>query len=331
MSVGDRQRSARVLLVAAWIVAVLACTAVLAAHELPLGVTVSARLADAASVGLITAYTVAIGHRIGSEAALVYGLFAAVVTTVAVLTTSDILLGGIGVLGSVAAGLLAVLVTRPAATAPAAIREVVFAAIVAVPMTLATEHLRGESDPQRLRGLALIVGVFAGIALVSRLGAGWHGLGKRGLMMMFAAAVVLVVVGVYSETVTRYGASSLVTAVDDMKSFLRDHLGAVPHPVEVLVGYPALLWGVLTRSRRRQGWWACALGTVATVSVASALVDSHIRFHTAALAGGYSLVLGILLGLVVVAVDRRLSRGRFGADEPLRPLRPEPGRFARLR
>ena len=53
----------------------------------------------------------------------------------------------------------------------------------------------------------------------------------------------------------------------------RENLGAVPRPMQVLVGIPALVWGCHMRARRRQGWWVCAFGIAATSSVAGILVN----------------------------------------------------------
>ena len=114
------------------------------------------------------------------------------------------------------------------------------------------------------------------------------------------------------------------------EGWTRDHLGGVPHPVEVLVGIPALAWGVSLRSRRRQGWWVCAFGVAATAASASRLVDDGLAERATALAAVYSVVLGLLLGLVVIRLERLLTGrgGRHARGEQL--TRHEPGRLQPL-
>lgn len=114
---------------------------------------------------------------------------------------------------------------------------------------------------------------------------------------------------------------------------MRDLLGAVPRPIEVLLGFPALAWGVSTRARRRQGWWVCAFGAPGLAVVAVALLDPGTTLLEAALTLVYSLVLGLLFGYAVIRADLYLTgaRGRRARQlEELAAHRPEPGRFQPL-
>ena len=109
---------------------------------------------------------------------------------------------------------------------------------------------------------------------VYRLGAGFHGLGTRG--------VVTVVAGqpdarahprVRRAAAALRHRTSLVETLDDAVRWSHHHLGAFPRPIVALLGVPALTWGTHMRARRRQGWWVCAFGVALTAPVAYALVD----------------------------------------------------------
>jgi hypothetical protein len=169
---------------------------------------------------------------------------------------------------------------------------------------------------------------------VSGLGAGLHGLGRRGALVLVAGTVLLVAVVAYGEALSRWGTPELIHAIERTRTAIRDHLHAVPHPIEVLLGWPALVWGVFMRARRRQGWWVAAFGVVATISTACALVDPAVGLRRAVLGSAYSVVLGLLLGYLVIRVDLFFTgpRGRRARrDEEAHALRPEPGRTRSLR
>ena len=71
----------------------------------------------------------------------------------------------------------------------------------------------------------------------------------------------------------------------------------------------------------------------ATVPIASGLVSPDSSFAEAGLRAGYSLVLGLLVGYLVIRADLALTgpKGRRGRRaEEAGPHRPEPARFAEL-
>ena len=155
-------------------------------------------------------------------------------------------------------------------------------------------------------------------ALVHRLGAGIHGLGRRGLIVVLVGVAVLVLTLAYGELLRRYGAGSVVGSVLDFAAWTEERIGAFPRPLVVFLGIPALLWGCFQRARRRQGWWVCAFGVTATVPLAQGLLEPDGSFLEAGLRGVYSLVLGLLLGYLLV-------RARPGPDRPARSPRPSRG------
>jgi hypothetical protein len=107
----------------------------------------------------------------------------------------------------------------------------------------------------------------------------------------------------------------------------------VPRPIEVLLGFPALAWGVSTRARRRQGWWVCAFGAPGLSVVAVSLLDPDMALLEAGLSVLYSLGLGLLVGYGVIRADLFLTgaRGRRARQlEELAAHRPEPGRLQPL-
>ncbi|WP_158648103.1 hypothetical protein [Nocardioides houyundeii] len=101
----------------------------------------------------------------------------------------------------------------------------------------------------------------------------------------------------------------------------------------VLLGVPALAWGVHMRARRRQGWWVCTFGAAAMLPVAQGLVDLDTSYVEGGLQAAYGVGLGLLVGFLVIRLDLLLtgSRGRRArAVEEQHALRPEPSRFSSL-
>jgi len=175
---------------------------------------------------------------------------------------------------------------------------------------------------------------------VWRLGAGYHGLGRRGALLIVAGAVLVTAVLVYTRVLREYGSTSVTSTVEDLIDWTRARLNGVPRPIEVLVGFPALLWGVHTRAHRRQGWWMCAFATFGTATIATTLAGPMVEPAYAGRSLLYSIGLGLLIGLAVLQVDAIATRRRAIAaagrrarrEQPqAEPLRPEPGRAHPLR
>jgi hypothetical protein len=241
---------------------------------------------------------------------------------------------------AVVGGVVSVLLTRPASTYVRILYEYAIALVLASSAGLAVAALDAPVSSGRYNVLVLALTLAAAMSLVWRLGAGFHGLGRRGVLMMVAGAVLVTAVLVYSRILREYGSSAVTTAVEDLIRWIRDLLNGVPRPIEVLVGFPALLWGVHTRAHRRQGWWICAFATFGTATVATTLASPLVDPAYAGRSLLYSIGLGLLIGLVVVRVDIVVTARRAAAaagrrarrDEPEpEPQRPEPGRSYPLR
>jgi hypothetical protein len=233
----------------------------------------------------------------------------------------------------VLAACLAVLATRPAATLLAALGEVVMALLVATLGALAVASFSVRLEVERFGYLVIGIAFVATVALVYRLAGGLHSLGRRGLVLAAGATVLLLVVLVYTAALTRYGSPELVLQVRSAQEWVREQLGGVPHPVEALIGIPALVWGVSMRSRRRQGWWVCAFGATATAAVTHRVLLTDVFTLEAVLSAAYTLLLGLLLGYVLIRLERlltgRSSRRTSNAALPS-PGREEPGRLKPL-
>ena len=290
--------------------------------------------------GLVTwLHTVALAHRVGARTWL-WGALAALAIAAALVTERAWALSGISVLAAVVSGVVAVLLTRPAATALGSLFEFGWAMVVAVAGALAVAGLNAPVRVERYTLAVLCLALALAIGLVWQLGAGLHGMGRRGLAIVVGGAALLAALLVYSQVLRTYGSEAIVDGVDDTVRWLQDNLHGVPRPAEALIGFPALVWGIATRASRRQGWWMCAFGALGTATVASSLAAQRLDPEYAALSALYSVVIGVLLGLLVRRIDLvvtgRRERGRAAGRRVLRTgevavLRPEPGRTQPLR
>lgn len=284
------------------------------------------------AVGLAWGLAVRTGGRPGWACGL-----SGTVAVAAAFTDWDALRAGASVGTGVLAACLAVMVTVPAATFVIAIREVLVATAVAWVGAFGVlafgDEARPLVDAERFDYAVLGLAVAGAFALVYRLGAGLHGLGRRGYVVTGSALIMLVFALAYSEALAQWGSRDLVGSLDDFRDSVRSALGAVPHPIVALLGYPALLWGVFMRARRRQGWWVCAFGVAATGPIATRLVGSELSVQSVLLGGLYSLVIGVIVGYAVIRVEQSFtgSHGRRARrDEEAVAHRPEPGRSSPL-
>ncbi len=289
-------------------------------------------LDGAGAVAVLTTYAWALMGRTGGRQ-VVFGVLALVIGLAAVLGDSEVLRSGAAVMTCVVSGVLAVVLTVPARTFAGVVREVVVATTVASVGAFATVGFEPVASSVRFEHVTLALGFLVTFILVWRFGAGLHGLGTRGLVTVLVGTVLLAGSLLYAEMLRRYDVSAVVGPTNAAVDWSRDTLGAAPSPILVLLGVPALAWGVHMRARRRQGWWVCAFGAAATLDVAKTLVNWDTSYVEAGLQQVYGVALGLLVGYGVIRLDLRLTgqRGRRArAAEAEHAVRPEPRRFGSL-
>jgi hypothetical protein len=320
----ERIASSRVPVVA-WVLVVVAGLGALAACVADRD---QGYLCGAGSVAIVTAYSWALAARTGGRPVVV-GVVALVLGVVVVVSDDDSLRTGAAVLTCVVSAVLAVMATVPAIRFVHAVREVVIAVLIAAVGALATIGFEPVVTVARFEYVTLGLALLGALTVVYRLGAGLHGLGRRGAVTVLIGTAVLALTLVYAEILRRYGTPALVDNLLDAVAWSRDNLGAFPRPIETVLGIPALAWGTHMRARRRQGWWVCAFGVAATTPVANALVNPSITLIESALSVLYGVVVGLLIGFVVIRLDLAITgpRGRRGRRaEEAGALRPEPAR-----
>jgi len=317
---------------AVWLLVTLAGAAALLAGVLDRG---PERLPEAGAVVVAAAYVWALAARTGGRP-VVFGGLTLAVGAVVLLSEQEVLRNGAAVITCSVSAILAVVATVPAVKTRVAVREVAVAVLVAALGGLATAGLQPTIDFARFEYLTLGMALVGGLVVVYRLGAGLHGLGRRGLFIVVFGGVVLALTLAYGELLRRYGTPALVQSTDDGILWLREHAAASPRPIVAVLGVPALMWGVHMRARRRQGWWVCVFGVVATAPIAQALLQPVVPLQEWLLALGYGVLVGLLVGYLAIRVDvaltgGRSSRGRRGRRaEEAAALRPEPPRIDAL-
>ena len=225
-----------------------------------LGAAAPARLPDGVGLDGVGAAVVAVGYAWGLFARAggqpwIGTLLAAAVSVAALGAGTPELRGGAAVMTAVLGAVLGVLATRPAVTFLRALGEVVLALGIAAIGGMAAVGFRPTVDLARFEYLVLGLSFLLLVALVHRLGAGLHGLGTRGLVVVAVGLVVVSMTLAYTELLRRYGTPGVTSGLGDLVASSRDVLGGFPRPLQALLGIPALVWGCHLRARRRQGWW----------------------------------------------------------------------------
>jgi hypothetical protein len=260
------------------------------------------------AVAITTAYSYGLAARTGGRT-VIAGLLGLVLGVAVFVVDADQMRAGAAVMMAVLSAVFAVMGTTPAVTFVKAARECLVATVVAVLGSLAAIGYAPVVTVNRFQYAALALALIGIFLLVYRLGAGLHGLGRRGLATVAGGAVLLLATLLYAEAIRRYGTPGLIGTLRDGVVSLRDHLGGYPRPIEALLGIPALAWGTHMRARRRQGWWVCAFGVAATAPMASTFVNPEVSILEGVLSICYSVVVGLIIGYVVVRADLFLTGG----------------------
>jgi hypothetical protein len=256
-------------------------------------------------------------------------LLASGVGLAAVVTGRVWLVGGAASLAAVSSGVLAVVATRPGSSVLRTLREVVVAVAIASIGALAVGGYAAPLQIDTFRLLTIVATVLGCLVVAQRLGGGFDELDRRTMGIVVAAVFALVVAAVYSRAFDTWASQGLVDAVDSLGSRVHDTIGAVPRPLEWIVGIPALVWGVRSRALRHQGWWICAFGGIATGYIASSLGEPDVDLSEALLGSAYAVLIGVVLGLVLASLDSSPARpdARRSHQADRSPVeRAEPGR-----
>lgn len=295
-------------------------------HQLP------DRASGAIAVAFVTMATTGLWARLGSPIWAAAGVVA-VYGGVAVGLQNTLMLRGATLMTAAVTAVFAVLITVPASRFRHALIEVVIADVVAITGGFAAAAYHVDVNYNVFRFSVLLLALMGAFAAVYRPGAGLHGLGRRGYVLIGGIAILLIFLVGYSLALTHYGSHYVSDTVDDLRNWTHDNIGAAPHLLDAVIGVPSLCWGAFTRARRRQGWWMCAFGVAFTGPATTCLMSaSSTRIDLLGVL--YSLILGVIVGYLVVRIEQLFtgSHGRRARrTEEAAAHRPEPARWAPLR
>lgn len=278
---------------------------------------------------LMVVFAVGLTHR-GGGYLRIWLPMTVVLGVAAVLLETNILLASAAAVTAVLGAVWAVLVTRPASSAVGAVAEYVMSLTVALSGTLGVAAWNAPVNYQRFNLTVLAIALGLAITLVWNLGAGLHGMGRQNFAIIAGIAAMVLLVLVYSSFVRSHGSQSLVRMISDWVIWTRQHFHGVPRPVEVFIGFPALVVGVSLRSRRREGWWILVFAVIGTGVLTTSLVTPGAFPTYIGLSTLYSSILGLVVGLVFrqQVMKERSARAARAIEEVVRV---EPPRFSALK
>jgi hypothetical protein len=278
---------------------------------------------------LMIVFAIGLTHRGGGHMRIWLPMTAAL-GVAAVTFETNVLLASAAAVTAVLSSVWAVMVTRPVTTAIGAIREFALALLVAMSGTIAVAAWNAPVDYQRFNLIVLTASLALAITLVWNLGAGLHGLGRQNLAILLGVAGLVMLVIAYSSFVRTHGSQSLVQGFSDLVIWTRRTFHGAPRPIEVLIGFPALIVGVSLRSKRREGWWILVFAVIGTAVLTTSLVSPGAYPKYIGLSTLYSSVFGLIVGLVLRRQFMREPSSR--AARAIAPVvRVEPPRFAALK
>ncbi len=278
---------------------------------------------------LMVVFAVGLTHRGGGHMRIWLPITAAL-GVAAVVVETNVLVASAAALTAVLSAVWAVLVTRPADSIVAVLREFGLTIVVALSGTTAVAAWNAPVNYQRFNLMVIAIALGLAITLVWNLGAGLHGLGKQNLAILAGAAVLLLLLLAYSSFVRSHGSDILVDTFSDLVGWMRRTFEGVPRPVEVFIGFPALIVGVSLRSKRRDGWWVLVFAVIGTAVLSTSLVTPGAFPTYIGLSTLYSAVLGLGVGLLARHYAMRQGSARAArAIEEI--VRVEPPRFAPLK
>jgi hypothetical protein len=286
--------------------------------------------ARAGAAGATLLAVVLLAWRIGGPLLLVAG-FAAVCAVALLMEPRGWVLSAGAVVAATSYGLLGMVMTRPVAGVRA-LREAAVVAVIGAAGAVVVTGYAVPLRPYRFRMMALALTLLAALLLARRLGLGFEGLGRRGMVLVVVPVLVLVLALGYLQAVRQWGSSGIPGSVSDVHDRIRGWLGVSPRLIEALVGFPATVLGVTVRRRERTGWWISAFGALAAAGIAASLVPATLSLIDAAKATGYDLVIGSILGLALTGVARMFGGARRRSALPVGVdvHRVEPSRLGHL-
>lgn len=262
---------------------------------------------------------------------VVIGAFSAGMAVVVAAFPEQWALAGAATSAAVAFGLLGMVLTRPQ-RGVRALGELMLSAFIGLVGAVVVSGYDVMLRPYRFRILVLSLALVAALTLAWRLGHGRRSIGRRGGVVIVFGVVALVASVAYAQAIRSWGSPGLLEGIRDLDRWISDTFGASPWPVEALVGFPLLVWGVTFRRRNRQGWWMCAFGALGAAGLTSSLIQTTTLGASLA-STGYSVLIGAVIGLVAVGLDRVLTGGggrKADASAAAQEHRQEPARFAPL-
>ncbi|MFL6088776.1 MAG: hypothetical protein ACJ71Z_01400 [Aeromicrobium sp.] len=319
-------RAARTLMAgvfAVWIIGIVLAGTAVVAFDLPWKVN------RAGAALLLVVFAMALTHRVGGHMRI-WAALAGILGVTAAVTGLPVLVASAAGVSAVVAAVWAIVFTRPALTVVQAVGEYVVAIAIALSGTVAVAAWNASVSYARFNMVVVAAALGLSIMLVWNLGAGLHGLGREHLLVLSAVAALIVLVLAYASFVRSHGSEWVTDMIASIVIWMRQTVGGVPRPVEVFLGFPALIVGVSLRARTREGWWIMVFGVISTSVLTTSLVSPRAFPTYIALSTLYSAVLGLIFGLFVRRVvvpdhSRRATR----VVEPERRI--EPARLAALK